>query len=501
MIIESTAFASIPGLLSATLTESTDSSPSQLTLTWALGAQTPQDQEPLTIIHKGAILFHGKAVNTSFNNRAGDATITTTAADLRHALGKQTLADQLAGLSKNDLRQAAWHALSNWQNLTNSVQATASGWTCNPDGSPQEQDTLLTLDISGLATSGTTIPGSWRRNSPATCAQALQKMKEANPGTLFTVDYTTGKIKALKRSELPISNLNTLQHHITEISNITPNTDSIIPAIAVIVTYQMNWVISEGAQPTNTAPAGKAILVYPPDTPLDTLGIRVFTQDLQLYSYTVSPGLEDDCAQAAYQRAQELLDQLIPWFEEVNTPAVSGTVTTLIQDWQASPIATRLNLTGPGSTDTLLTPVTTCEWDFMALTVTLTLGNTTGEPKLTQFPNVAQEFHPRPDDPDNPGTGGGTDDPDQPGEDDPDDPPHTDPDNPTPTPGCNCNCECKAAELMAQIQTAIDNAIASIQVSAHLTQELGTTETGTLYIDADANATSTSGNSSLHAHY
>ena len=67
-----------------------------------------------------------------------------------------------------------------------------------------------------------------------------------------------------------------------------------------------------------------------------------------------------------------------------------------MSDWQNSPIATRLSMSGPGAADTTATPVTSVEWDFLALTTTLTLGkNSIGEPTLSQLYPTQQQFHPR----------------------------------------------------------------------------------------------------------
>lgn len=67
--------------------------------------------------------------------------------------------------------------------------------------------------------------------------------------------------------------------------------------------------------------------------------------------------------------------------------------------------------------------------------------------------------------------------------------------------GCNCNCECHADGLMAEIQEAIDNAVAGVQVQASLSQLLETTQTGELQLDGQVNANSRGGTSSVDAHY
>lgn len=388
MIIDSDKFKDIPGLISATLTETADGTPAQLNLTWVAGITPPEYQEPLTIIHKGAVLFHGKATGTTFNNRAGDATTSTAAQNLLWLLDKQTLGDILGNTSIQD---AARRALSSWENLAESINVTATGWTVNPDGTPKDGEDHITL--STPANPGISV--GYNRKSPCSALQALQKRLQANPGTYATVDYTTGQIKLLKRSELPESTLHTLQHHITEISGITPNYDDMPAGIAVIVSWDLEHLVSEGAIVTGKGECqGKAVRIFPPDLSADSIGIRVFTRELHLQTFT-GGNHDADCQQEAEEEADRMLQQLLPWFQEVTTPAVTGDVTTLMSDWETSPIATRLSMSGPGSVDTLDTPVTSVDWDFMALTTTLHLGHAYGEPKLSQLGRATQQFHPR----------------------------------------------------------------------------------------------------------
>lgn len=67
--------------------------------------------------------------------------------------------------------------------------------------------------------------------------------------------------------------------------------------------------------------------------------------------------------------------------------------------------------------------------------------------------------------------------------------------------GGGCNCQCLAAGLMDEIQQAIDDAVANVQVRASLSQVLEVTETGELRLDGNVNANANGGNSSVDAHY
>lgn len=67
--------------------------------------------------------------------------------------------------------------------------------------------------------------------------------------------------------------------------------------------------------------------------------------------------------------------------------------------------------------------------------------------------------------------------------------------------GGGCNCQCLAAGLMDEIQAAIDEAVSNVRVEASLSQVLEVTQTGTLHLDGRVSADSSSGNSSVDAHY
>lgn len=518
MIIDSTAFKDIPGLVSATLTETADGTPAQLNLTWVAGARVPEYQEPITILHKGTVLFHGKATNTTFNNRAGDATASTTAQNLLWLLDKQTLGDIIGNTS---LQEASRHALSSWENLAASIQATASGWTVNPDGSPKDAEDHIHSTWPGAPEYD--YPLSWNRKSPCTAAAGLQKLLQAHPGTLATVDYTTGTILLRTRAQLPAAHLVTTRHHITEISGISANYESMPAGIAVIVEWDLEILHAETSYVLGgDKDEGRAVRIFPPDLPSDTLGIRVFTRELHLQSFT-GGNHHDDCQEAAEKEADKMLEQLIPWFREVTTPAVTGDVTTIMSDWETSPIAHRLQITGPGSIDTLDSPVTSVDWDFMALTTTLHLGHAYGEPKLSQLGRATQQFHPRETSSAEPGEPG-----DFPSRSDESSEESTEEGSGTwpgtwPGPGTGtgggggtgtdgggsggsggsgsgggCNCQCKAAELMAQIQAAIDQAVGAINVQVSVNGLIEQTEFGALQANTNG---STQGGFDTLVHY
>ena len=406
MIIDSEKFKDIPGLTGAVLTESTDG-PSQLTLTY--GAATPprhQFMEEMTILHRGRVLFHGKQTGSSYSNNGGAATWTSVSCDARWLLGKQTLGQQI-NLTAEDMAQAARNAMESWQALAEGSSVSAAGWTCNPDGTSVQGDTGIGLDVSGLT--DPPLPAGRRKNSPISILEAIQRLQRNNPGTYTTFDPVTGQVKILKRQDLPESHLHTLQHHVISISGISPNDEDRIPGVVLVIDWNVQINISEGAIISNTggdAMYGRVVRIFPPDLSPDALGVRVFTQKVT-FSVGQYTNESDPFRQEVEAHADSCLAHLIAWMQEVNTPAVTGSITTLMSDWQNSPLATRLSMSGPGAADTMATPVTSVEWDFMDLTTTLTLGkNSIGEPYLSQLYPTQQQFHPRETSSANPGDPG-----------------------------------------------------------------------------------------------
>lgn len=525
MILDSDKFKDIPGLTGAVLTESTDG-PSQLTLTYG-AATTPRHQfmEEITIMHQGRVLFHGKQTGSSYSNNGGAATWTSVSSDARWLLGKQTLGQQI-NLTAEDMANAARAAMESWEKLAEGSAVSAAGWTCNPDGTSVDGEREIGLDVSGLT--DPPLPAGRRKNSPISILEAIQRLQRNNPGTYTTFDPVTGQVKIHQRQDLPESHLDTLAHHVISISGIAPNDDEHIPGVVFVIDWCVKYNLGDGSTVVSNSMGdpmrGRAVRIFPPDLSPDALGVRVFTQQV---TYTVnSPTNEDQQFRDEVEaHADACIAALIAWVQEVNTPAVTGSVTTLMSDWQSSPIATRLSITGPGAADTMATPVTAVEWDFMALTTTLTLGkNSIGEPFLSQLYPIEQQFHPRetssaePAEPGDfpsrsedgseestevgsgtgsgtwpgPGTGTGT---------------GTGGGGGTGTGGggsdgsgggCNCNCQCKAAELMAQIQAAIDQAVSAINVQVSVNGLIEHTEFGALQANTNG---STQGGFDTLVHY
>lgn len=367
MIIQSNEFRSIPGLRSAVLNESTDGI-SELTLEYE--ADAPGYMDIITIMHRGRVLFHGKATTGSASNRAGDVTRLVTVSDFRWLMDHQTLGTQLAllkidGKAQRDLLGAANAAGQSLAAAYDSVMINAPGWACDADGNPRE-DVILGIDTQHK---GEDDAGTVFRN-PLAVSQffLLQRMQRANPGMLYKPNFTTGKLEVWRVPGCPSCTLNTQQQHITDISGITPNYDSMCPGVAVVVQWEETVGIPGVVKHTYSK-----VLAYPEGLDIAAVGVRVFT--------ATAPDERGADRQAAY-----IMKQLRAWYDGTNRLQCSGSVTLKMQDMTASPLACLLSIQGPGAIDTMNSPVTGVEWDFMAQNVTLQLGVSIKEPRISTLP-------------------------------------------------------------------------------------------------------------------
>lgn len=370
MIIQSNEFRSIPGLRSAVLNESTDGI-SELALEYEADAPgIPGYMDIITIMHRGRVLFHGKATTGSASNRAGDVTRLVTVSDFRWLMDHQTLGTQLAllkidGKAQRDLLGAANAAGQSLAAAYDSVMINAPGWACDADGNPRE-DVILGIDTQHK---GEDDAGTVFRN-PLAVSQffLLQRMQRANPGMLYKPNFTTGKLEVWRVPGCPSCTLHTQQQHITDISGITPNYDSMCPGVAVVVQWEETVGIPGVVKHTYSK-----VLAYPEGLDIAAVGVRVFT--------ATAPDERGADHQAAY-----IMKQLRAWYDGTNRLQCSGTVSLKMQDVVVSPLAMQLDIAGPGAIDTMNSPITGVEWDFMAQNVTLNLGVSIREPRISTIP-------------------------------------------------------------------------------------------------------------------
>lgn len=363
-------FDQIEGLRSAVLTERCDGSPSEFSTEIDVGSDDGMAyMEPEALIHQGAVLFYGKGTSGSGSNRGGDAVLSATASDFRWMFDRQTLGSQLRELHlrsrmQRDLTGAANEALSDWNNLAESSRVEAAGWSCDEHGDPVEE-THLGVDalLSGQYSTGSHTG----KGTVMSIGFALRRMLRANPGTYLVPDYQAGTLRVMRYNDLPELVLDTRVHHILDISGITPNYESVPTGVAVVV----EWPEKVGA--TGREELFSKLLTWPEDLDIDATGVRVFK--------TTAPN-----EASADLQAEHVMRQLRAWFEGASHVFCSGSVTLKMQDLAGSPLAHKLNIVGPGSIDTMSTPITSVEWDFLRQTVTLNLRGDIPEPRISTLP-------------------------------------------------------------------------------------------------------------------
>lgn len=373
MIIDSTAFATIPGLTLATLTESADDV-SVLTLEFAgFGPDWLEYMQPVTIMHRGRVLFHGKITSYSRNNDSGEATSSATVSNLLWLLDHQTLGAQIAEvkaaadnentgspyLRSASLQTAANNATASWTALAESCRISAPGWIVNEDGT-EAAESLITLDASRARYS---FGAYMTRERAITAWTALLDMKTCNPDCTYRVNYTTGAVEVISISKADAVAWDTRQQGLISASDISPQYEDAVTGVAVLV----SWSGEHGS--------GVTVRTYPKGLDLAQLGVKVFTASVE------------NVMQATAQ-AQHMLEQCQAYYEAANALQWGGSVSAKLADVPASPLCACLNLTGPGTHESwgsMAAIVTEVEWDFMELTCTLTLGRTVDEPDLHEL--------------------------------------------------------------------------------------------------------------------
>ena len=372
MIIDTADFGALPGLVSATLQESTDAA-ATLSLEWSGYCPAWVGwEEPVTVMHRGRVLFHGKV--TSFANSCTEEgeSGTATATNALWLLDNLNLGAQVSewqagqsgsatpqGAGKRNLARAAGTAMRSWQALAESCRAEAPGWVVDAEGNPRE-DGQLWLDTTEAEYS-IGVPSTHK--GAITPWTALLEMKQANPDAVFLVDYTTGAIRVVSIGRAEGVTWHTAEVHMTEMSDIAPQYEDTITGVLLLVSWETEQ------------DAGSLSLRYPPDLPETSDRVRMFTAS--------APDRERATAQLDYMGAQ-----LRRYYEACNILQWGGTVTSLIPTVPVSPLGMRLNLEGARVHDswrTMAAIVSAVTWDFKEGTVQVTLGRAFDEPTLSEL--------------------------------------------------------------------------------------------------------------------
>lgn len=370
MIIDTSDFLSLPGITQATLSESTDS-PSVLNLSWAgFGPDWLRWMEPVTVIHRGKVLFHGRMNSFERTNAAGSLESSATVVNALWLMDNLPLGAQVAeakaatATSAADFAAAGRNALMSWTALAESCRVAAPLWVVDEAGVPQE-DGIITLDVSGANYSTGAV---YKRDKIMTAWTALLEMKQANPDAVFRFNYTTGAVEVVAIGSAPVADWSTDDMLLTACSSIAPQYENCITGVALVVSWSGNDALGGGG-------GGSVLRVYPEGVEAGDMGVKLYQAQVE------------DSAQATAQ-ADYMMRQLRQYYDAVNVLQHGGSVTALLEDVTASPLCTRLNITGTGTHDTwhsMAAVVSGVEWDFLAGTVEAQLGAQIDEPEISEM--------------------------------------------------------------------------------------------------------------------
>lgn len=368
--LRSEALFEIPGLESAVLRECSNDM-SLLTLRFAgWGEEWICYLRPVTLLHRGRVLFHGKITSFSHSNDAGDVTTTVVVSNLFWILRRQPLGAQVAEIKASlaeeraaALRQSGVNAMSSWAEMAQSARVEAPGWVVNEDGGLAETS-LITLDPSRA---GYALGVNVKRHRVLTSWTALLEMQGANPDALFRVNYTSGAIEVISVGQAEELVWDTAGQELCLAGELSALYEDVIAGVAAVVTWQ-----KESA-------AGTIVATWPEELDLTATGIRIFNASA------------DSASHAALQAAN-LLRQCKVYYEAVNRLQWGGNVTARLDSLEQSPLCRCLMLQGEGahaSWGEMCAVVTEVEWDFGQGLVSLTLGKQLDDPQLTelQFPD------------------------------------------------------------------------------------------------------------------
>ena len=380
MIISTSDFTQIPELLTASLRESVDDV-GTLSLSFrGFGPEWLEYMAPVTIMHRGRVLFHGKVTRLPRSNDAGEITTRVTVENFIWLMDNQTLGAQLAELQAAEnnggtemfssvrVGRAATQALTSWARLAESCRISAPGWVVNEDGEAAASSSI------GLNTERAhySFGKYYSQEKYITQWTALLAMKQCNPDALYLPDYTTGQLHVVSQLKATPCHWDTQREGILAISDITPQYEATVTGVALNV----SWTEENGVTRCRT-------FTYPADLNRNQMGVRIFSASV------------DDGSRVGRQ-AEYMMQQLRRYYTAANTLQWGGSVSARMEDVPVSPLGQLLSISGEGTHPDwhdMAAVVTETEWDFMSGEVSLTLGRTVQEPELTEltWPEDAEE--------------------------------------------------------------------------------------------------------------
>lgn len=355
--------------------------------------------EPVTLWHKGEVLFHGKLVRVGRTNDGGTVTASAEVQNFFWLLERQTLGQQLAelaeaaggsgsgsGSSSGGLDGATKLGINvsavmgrlakgqigkdcatkvpgggwkvSWEGAATAMRLSAPGWKVLPGGSgvyAARAAAAVVVDdelISVVCSPGVKDRQQWATTEKVvTTASALWRMRRKAQDVQYIIDYAAGTVTAMGIGELPELVLDTSGGKVLSISDIEPQYEACCTGVVIA------W----------TNDAGQTELhMFPEELDMAADGVKVFSLSGTYYVESW-----DAVAREYYEAAGVL--------------QYGGSVRVLAAGLEVSPLGRRLNLVGPGTHPdwaTMGAVVTACTWDFMEGVVDVSLGRDFADPEF-----------------------------------------------------------------------------------------------------------------------
>lgn len=353
--------------------------------------------EPVTLYHRGEVIFHGKVVRVSRTNDGGAQTSSAEVQNFFWLLERQTLGQQLAelaeaaggsgsaaGSNSGGLEGATELGINvsavmgrlakgqigkdnaqkvpgggwkvSWEGAVAAMQMRAPGWKVLPGGSGVYSARAAAVEddelISVVCSPGVKDRQQWATTDKVvTTASSLWRLRRKAQDVQYIVDYAAGTVTAMGIGELPEMVLDTSAGTVLSISDIEPQLSACCTGVVIA------W----------TNDAGQTELhMFPETLDMAADGVKVFSL---CGTYYVESW--DKVAQEYYEAASVL--------------QYGGSVRVLAAGLEVSPLGRRLNLVGPGTHPdwaTLGAVVTACTWDFMEGVVDVSLGRDFADPEF-----------------------------------------------------------------------------------------------------------------------
>lgn len=352
-IIDTATIAQDEALSSAVLSLSTADT-GTLELSWAgFGPDWLAYRQPVTLIHKGAVVFHGQLTEAARSNDGSKST-TATISNMMYLLDRLSAADQIYELiDDNDDSDYSFgtgqFGTGTVASIFSSTTLSAEGWCVNDDGSLNTTGVVLVQCSSGMASRV-----SWAfSNSYVTLKSRLATLRDNNPDMQFVFDYTAGTITATSLRECPSHTLDTADQQIISATDISPQWDATVNGVIIAYVNSANTDLN-------------ALYKYPSTLSLNSEGIKVFS---------VSSAISCDWKTAVQQ-----------YYAAANELQYGGTITLVADKMTVAPIGYKLNITGEGAHDDWASMEAICtgvEWDLLTGEMECSLGHSCSDPTLS----------------------------------------------------------------------------------------------------------------------